>query len=232
MVFRPGAPHSCLEVMSLATFWRNAVADFNSTAAIAPSSRYLVRSMVEPVRCNDLHVVVEFGPGTGAMTREILRLMPPDSLLMAFEISDRFVSHLGDSIPDKRLQVIHAGAETAAAELSTRGIDHVDGVVSSLGISMMDESAAGAIYRPLLPHIGNTGVLTQFQYIHRTRMHDGRLEYFNAVHLLRQYFDSVESTCVLRNLPPAHVLTCRGARLSHRPQRGESGDEANRDARK
>ena len=228
MRFRPGASLARPEVMSLATFWRNAVADFNSTAAIAPSSRYLARSMVEPVRRNDLRVVVEFGPGTGKMTREILRLMPRDSILVAFEISDRFVSHLGEAIPDGRLQVVHAGAETAAEELRARGIDHIDGVVSSLGISLMDEDTVSAIYRPLLPHLGDTGVLTQFQYVHRTRMHDGRLEYFNAVPLLERYFHSVESNCVLRNLPPAYVLTCRGARMSHGQQRGGPGETAGR----
>lgn len=232
MVFRPGAPLLRPEVMSLATFWRNAVADFNSTAAIVPSSRYLARSMVEPVRCDNLRVVVEFGPGTGKMTREILRLMPRDSILVAFEISERFVSHLGESIPDGRLQVVRAGAETAAEELQTRGIGHIDGVVSSLGISLMGEDAASAIYRPLLPHLGDTGVLTQFQYVHRTRMHDGRLEYFDAVPLLQRYFRSVECSCVLRNLPPAYVLTCRGARMGPQQERGGTGRKDGRGARR
>ena len=232
MGLRPGALQLRPEVMSLATFWRNAVADFNSTAAIVPSSRYLARSMVEPVRCSDLRVVVEFGPGTGKMTREILRLMPRDSILVAFEISERFVSHLGESIPDGRLQVVRAGAETAAEELQTRGIGHIDGVVSSLGISLMGEDAVSAIYRPLLPHLGDTGVLTQFQYVHRTRMHDGRLEYFDAAPLLRRYFRSVECSCVLRNLPPAYVLTCRGARMGPQQERGGTGRAAGRGARR
>ena len=71
------------------------------------------------------------------MTRELLRLMPDDGTLLTFEISARFVTYLRETIPDPRLQIVQASAETAAMELSRRGIEQVDGVVSSLGISFM-----------------------------------------------------------------------------------------------
>ena len=198
--------------MSLARFVRNAVADFKTTAAIVPSSQRLVRAMVEPLRGTAPEVVVEFGPGTGVMTRELLRLMPPHGLLLALEISPRFVTYLCETIRDERLHVVQAGAETAASELRRRGIDHVDGVVSSLGIGMMDNALADTIFRPLLPclHAGST--VTQFQYMQRIRMHHGRLEYFDAGSLLECYFSSVRLSRVWLNIPPAFVITCRGAR--------------------
>ena len=177
--------------------------------------------MVEPLRPQGPRVVVEFGPGTGVMTRPLLRMMPPDGVLLAFEISPRFVDYLRTNIRDQRLHIIAAGAETAAAELERRGIDTVNGVVSSLGIGFLDEEAAGAIFRPLLPSFSADATLTQFQYVHRIRMYGRRLEYFDAGDLLGRYFESVESKYVWRNIPPANVITCRGARNGGTPREGE-----------
>lgn len=168
--------------------------------------------MVEPLRDRSPEVVVEFGPGTGVMTRELLRLMPPQGVLLALEISPRFVHYLSETIHDERLHVVQAGAETAAAELRRRGIDHIDGVVSSLGISMMESTLADAIFRPLLPSLHRGSTVTQFQYMQRVRMNRGRLEHFDAGLFLGRYFNSVRSSRVWLNFPPAFVITCRGAR--------------------
>ncbi len=146
------------------------------------------------------------------MTRELLRLMPPNGLLLAFEISPSFVRYLRESIPDARLQVVPSGAETAANELRRRHIMRVDGIVSSLGLGMMESEAADAVFRPLLPWLQTGGPITQFQYIHRLRLKRRRLERFDASAFLGQYFHSVRSTRVWLNIPPADVLTCRGAR--------------------
>ena len=144
-------------------------------------------------------------------------MMPPDGVLLAFEISPLFVDYLRTNIDDKRLHIVAARAETAAAELDRTGIDTVNGVVSSLGIGFLDEEAVDAIFQPLLPRFSEEGTLTQFQYVHRIRMAGRRLEYFDVGDMLRRYFESVESNCVWRNLPPANVITCRGARNGGAP---------------
>ena len=165
-------------------------------------------------RCEDRlpRIVIEFGPGTGVMTRELLDVLAPDGTLLAFEISPTFVTYLRESIDDPRLRVVPAGAETAATELARRDIGEVDGVVSSLGIGMMHADEADAIFRPLLPALGSGGAITQFQYVHRMRMHGGRVEAFDVGDFMGRYFHSVESSLVLMNLPPAYVITCRDPR--------------------
>lgn len=198
--------------MSLATFARNAIADYRSTAAVLPSSRQLARAMVEPLRGRRPGIVVEFGPGTGVITRELLDLLSPDGTLLAFEISATFVTYLRESISDPRLQVVPAGAETAAEELGRRGIGTVDGIVSSLGIGMMDSDEADGIFRPLLPTLGSGGAITQFQYVHRMRMHGGRVEAFDVGDFMGRYFHNVKSSLVMMNVPPAFVITCRDPR--------------------
>lgn len=198
--------------MSAVTFARSAISDYRTTAAILPSSQHLARAMVSPLRGRRPRVVVEFGPGTGVMTSEILRVMPRDGLLLAFEVNPRFVSYLRRSVRDPRLHVVAAGAQTATAELSTRGLGEVHAVVSSLGIGLMSSLTAESIFCPLLPYLGRQGTLTQYQYLHRTRLHSGRVEYFSAPAFMKQFFLSVETSFVWRNVPPAHVIACRGVR--------------------
>ena len=205
--------------MSLATFAHQALTNFQSTAAVVPSSRYLVRAMVEPLRWKDVETAVELGPGTGAMTRELLDFLPRDSLLLAFEINPDFIRYLRGSIDDDRLQIVEAGAETAGSELRRRGIGRVDGVVSSLGMTLMDEPRIDSIFRGLAPFLDADGAFTQYQYLSSFRWDGGRPVNFDIRSVLERYFESVDSSIVWRNIPPAFVHRCR---VSRAPAAGEA----------
>ena len=100
--------------MSLATFASQALTDFQWTAAVAPSSRFLAQAMVEPLPMAEARLIVEFGPGTGVMTRRLLAAARSDAKLLAFEINPRFVDYLREEITDPRLEIIAAGARVPA----------------------------------------------------------------------------------------------------------------------
>lgn len=185
------------------------MADFQSTAAVAPSSRYLAREMVRPLPLASAKTVVELGPGTGVMTEALLDLLPANSTVLAFEISDSFVRHLRRKFADPRLVVIHAGAETAGDELRRRGIMRVDAVLSSLGSSLMPDGLMESILAGLQPFLDSGSVFTQFQYMQRIRVHDGRVSYFDLEPLLREFFSDIRRSNVWINLPPAFVFNCR-----------------------
>ena len=195
--------------MSLTTFAEQAFADFQATAAIAPSSRFLAQKMVQPLPLQDAEVVVEFGPGTGVMTRELLRLLPSTATVLAFEINPRFVSYLNENFSDPRLHVLTAGAETAGDELRRRGYRRVDAVLSSLGLSMMEDERRHEILQGLAPFLDENSVFTQFQYMQRLQFRDGRPVHYDVRDCLRLYFRHIQRGMVLRNLPPAFVFDCR-----------------------
>ena len=194
--------------MSLLKFTQQALSDFQKTAAIAPSSRYLVQAMVEPLPLANAKVVVEFGPGTGAMTHELLRRMPANAVLIAFEISPRFAAFLRQEIRDPRLVVIEAGAETCAEHLHALGIERVDAALSSLGLSLMRDHQVHDTLRGLLPLMGPASVLTQYQYLQQIRIHLGRIERYRVSATLRRYFPNVGRDVIWRNIPPAYVFVC------------------------
>ena len=197
--------------MSLKMFLAEAIADFSTVAAVTPSSEQLVEAMIEPLPLAKARVVVELGPGTGAMTRALLNALPRDATLFVFEVHDRVVEYLKSSICDSRLVLINASADCLDTELQRRGVDGIDAVVSSLGFGLMTEQQRRAILDGLRPLLRSDGVFTQFQYIHGLQFQQGRFRRLNLRPLLRAYFGSVQSKIVWRNLPPAFVFSCRPA---------------------
>lgn len=195
--------------MILKTFATEALADYKTTAAVAPSSSHLAQAMLEPVPLRWARTVVELGAGTGVMTQALLDSMPRHATLIVFEISHRFYTYLQQKFSDPRLVLLNSNAENVYQELRRRGLSRVDGVVSSLGLSFMSDDQRHALLSGLVPFLDDKGVFTQYQYIHGMQFVNGRLQRFSVEPLLRRYFGSVESRIVWRNLPPAFVFACR-----------------------
>jgi phosphatidylethanolamine/phosphatidyl-N-methylethanolamine N-methyltransferase len=195
--------------MGIATFAVEAISEFQSTAAIAPSSRFLAEAMVRPLAVDRAKTVLELGPGTGVMTEELLAQLPYDAKLLAFEINPRFIRYLRENLSDPRLEVVECGAERLDVELDRRGLTKVDAALSSLGLGLLPEGLVHEIFEQLIPRLAPDGVFTQFQYVHRMRMLDGRPEYFDAARLLERYFPVIKRRTIVRNLPPAFVYDCR-----------------------
>jgi phospholipid N-methyltransferase len=194
--------------MSLKTFVAEALHNFQTVAAISPSSSYLATAMLEPRTLAKTRVALELGAGTGAITHALLAQLPRHAKLLVFEINPRFFECLQQGISDPRVILINTSAENLDAELRRRGIQKVDAVISSLGLAFMPESERQALFQRLSPFLHRKSVFTQFQYIHGMQFVEGRLCRLDLRPLLHRYFDSVQSKIVWRNLPPAFVFTC------------------------
>jgi phospholipid N-methyltransferase len=198
---------------SYALFAAEALGDYSTTANIVPSSRHLARAMLEPLQLEQASVVVELGPGTGAITRALLELMPSHSKLIAFELNPRFCRYLRRTLTNPRLAVLNASAEKVGWHLRQLGCRRVDAVVSSLGLSLMSDQQRKAILRELLPYFDENSIFTQYQYLGSglgdvvsRSWERGRS---SVPRLLRQHFGSVHTKTVWLNLPPAVVFTCK-----------------------
>jgi len=194
--------------MSLGKFATQAVAQFTKTAAVAPSSRHLAEAMVEPLGLESCRVAIELGPGTGVMTRELLRRLPAEGRLFAFELNPDFCQYLTETFDDPRLEVVHACAERAPDELAKRGVREVDAALSSLGLSLMPDELQHDIITSTAGLLSSSGRFTQFQYVIRARMRGAFPEPFCIQPLLRAHFENVSRRVIYRNLPPAFVYSC------------------------
>jgi phosphatidylethanolamine/phosphatidyl-N-methylethanolamine N-methyltransferase len=196
--------------MGLARFALEALSDFRTVGAVAPSSRYLARAMLGPLPLGRARVVVELGCGTGVMTRALLAEMPAHATLFAFEVNHRFFHYLKATVSDPRLVLIHASAATLGREIRKRGHQRVDAALSSLALTLMPDSQRRELLTELGSLLDETAVFTQYHYIHGLQMRNGQIARSNMLGLLNGYFRSVQRRIIWRNLPPAFVFACRG----------------------
>ncbi len=84
-------------------FFQESIRSMGQTASMFPSSRYLANALTKPIDFRRARTVVELGPGTGAVTNEILKRMRPDAKLFAVDINETFIDHLRSTCQDPRL---------------------------------------------------------------------------------------------------------------------------------
>ncbi|QEG34259.1 class I SAM-dependent methyltransferase [Bythopirellula goksoeyrii] len=77
------------------TFWNEFRQTFHTTGAVLPSGRRLSRALASQVgRDERPRRILEVGPGTGAVTSEIVRRLGADDRLDLVELNERFVEIL------------------------------------------------------------------------------------------------------------------------------------------
>jgi phospholipid N-methyltransferase len=178
-------------------FARNFLANPRGIGSVIPSSQRLTGRLLAAIDWDSARTIVEYGPGTGVVTRALLARMAPDARLIAFETNGEFVAFLRRSINDPRLEVIEASAEEVEGALAARGLAGCDAAVSSLPFSIMPTrvrlrilAATAAVLRPGAPMVG-------YQYSTR---------WFSE---LRRAFDAVVVGFEPRNWPPAFIFDAR-----------------------
>ena len=195
-------------------FFQQSIKSMRPTASLVPSSRYLADALLKPIDFRHARTVVELGPGTGAITKEILRRLPHDGRLFAVEINDAFIDHLRVVSDDPRLILLRGNAADLASFLALHNTASVDAVVSSLGLTSMEHQVRMSIMSQIRSCLTSGGTMTQFQYVHAYPGHldiqKFRFQRFNEARFLRGFFGHVSIGRVLLNLPPAFVFTCRG----------------------
>jgi len=176
-------------------FFKESVRHFWQIGSLVHSSGHLVDSLLANVDFENARLIVEFGAGSGCVTRELLRRMRADARLYSFELNAVFYEEVS-SIKDARLTVVH-GCATQAPQVLEAG--SVDCVVSGLPMGNFGSRAKlgvlGAVHAVLKPH----GHFSQFQY--------SLLDY----RLMRRHFDSVSLGYTPFNFPPAFVYRCKHA---------------------
>ena len=164
--------------------------------SVIPSSRFLINQLLRNVDWERARVIVEIGPGTGTISREILRRMRPDATLLVFEINDDFVRHLKQKFSDPRLRVLHrSGAEIHDALRELR-LGSADSVIAGIPFSIMSDEARMAVLRGSHDSLAKGGAMLVYQFSSKVRSD------------LEKLFGRVQRGFEPRNVLPAHLFTC------------------------
>jgi phospholipid N-methyltransferase len=169
--------------------------------SIIPSSRFLVQQVLAPVDWSRARVIVEYGPGVGTFTGEILQRMRSDAHLVAIETNCSFVQFLRSSMPDPRLHVALASAADVQLILQQLGLPAADYIISGIPLGSMPDPIRADIARKSRDALAPGGALLVYQFTSRT------------LPVLQRTFRFVRRSFEGRNLPPAQLFVCTSEAL-------------------
>lgn len=172
----------------------------NLVGSAFPASRYLVEALLEPVDWTEARVVIEYGPGTGPLSRAILARMTHDSRLVAIDVSRRFTRHLRRTIDDPRLLAVTAPASTADIILENHGLGSADLIITGVPFSTMSAEEGARTLDTSARILQRQGTILAYQM--RSTI----------APLLAERFADVQTSYVWRNIPPCHLYWARCTR--------------------
>jgi phospholipid N-methyltransferase len=166
-------------------------------ASVIPSSRALIRRVVNKMDLSVPRVIAEYGPGEGCHTREIVRRMHPKSRLLLFELDPEFAAHLENHFRhDSRVTVLNSDAGSLSEHLLRHGLTQCDYIVSGIPFSLLDPDKKRGLLRAtfdaLVPAYHAAFIIYQVTNELKDKGHCG-------------HFSRVESEYCLQNIPPMFV---------------------------
>ncbi|MCE9518206.1 MAG: methyltransferase domain-containing protein [Verrucomicrobia bacterium] len=183
-------------------FFRQALANWRATGAIAPSSAKLAHQMIRAAGVETAQCILELGPGTGPFTSQISSAMPAGARYLGLEMNPAFVATLRARFPSLRFETAPAQEFDYAEFLGPEG--SFDVIVSGLPWTAFPETLQVAILDQVMPLLRKGGVLVTFAYSGFHLLPNGRR--FRS--LLRERCSRLEtSNTVWPNLPPAFVYS-------------------------
>jgi phospholipid N-methyltransferase len=180
----------------LLLFASNFIRHPHMLGSIIPSSRYLVNQVLAPVDWQRAEVIVEYGPGVGTFTAEILRRMRPDARLIVFETNVDFVRHLRDALTDPRLYIEHASAAEVQTVIERLGLPRPAYIISGIPLGSMPAPLQAEIVRKTREALAPGGEFHVYQFTSR------------VLPVLQRTFQHVRRSVERRNLPPAQLFVC------------------------
>lgn len=198
------------------SFFREYRRHVRSTGALLPSSRFLAAALASELRRpRPAGRILEVGPGTGSVTREIVRHLRPADQLDLVEINEQFVRLLGrrfDTDPVLRphrvqLRLIHSAVE----DLKGEGV--YDAIISCLPLNNFPAAEVRAIFKAYTRLLKPGGTLSYYEYVFIRQIktpfvnRNERRRLYRVGRVVTKYIRSyqVRRQQVFINVPPAVV---------------------------
>lgn len=139
--------------------------DLKQTGSIAPSSKFLAKDLVyqlkEKIKGDDCQPLklLELGPGTGPMTKQIVKLLAPSIGLDIVEIHKKFYQIVKTRYRAPNLHVHHADILQFTPDYK------YDFIFSSLPYENMPEKISREIWKKKLSLCSDNAYISYFKYV-------------------------------------------------------------------
>lgn len=151
-------------------FLKQFLRQYHSTGAIAPSSRWLARSLsrqLDATAGNGPRQILEVGPGTGAVTQHLVRRLAAGDRLTLVELNADFVAHLHERFEREpafrhvaaQTQIVHKPVEQLD---SSAGYDHI---ISGLPLNNFSVELVERILATFRRLMAPGGTVSFFEYM-------------------------------------------------------------------
>ena len=155
---------------TLASYWRFLLAGLTKqaqTGAILPSQRILVERMIAPLPPAYRGLVLELGPGTGALTVRLARRCPAARIL-ACEINPVLAQdlrrRLGAAGFAGQVEVISGSAQRLLEKIAREHETRPGYVLSGIPLGNLDREQATTLIDRVAGALAKGGMYIQFQY--------------------------------------------------------------------
>jgi len=182
---------------SLLLFARNFVKHPRMLGSVIPSSRYLIRQVLRHVDWARSDLIVEYGPGVGTFTREILARLKPQGRLVVIETNQEFVRHLRATVKDPRLDVVEGSAAEVEQILARLRLGRADYIISGIPFSTLPATLRRDILDSTKRALRPGGEFLVYQFSS------------SVLDDLRRVFGTVQRGFEPRNVLPAHWFRCQ-----------------------
>lgn len=179
-------------------FFREYVKNIRTVGAVLPSSRFLARKVVADINFATAKTIVQFGPGTGSFTREIVARRKKGTTILLIEKNETFCRQLEDEFGrTKDVIIINDSAENLGALLKRHKLPaQVDYIVSGLPFASLPSAVTENVLVAAKRHT-KQGYFITFQYTLLKKP------------LFTKYFSQITISREVKNIPPAYVLYAR-----------------------
>lgn len=170
--------------------------------SITPSSPELAQKMLAGIRPSEDSIVLELGVGTGAITKFLEDIVPDEKSYLGIELDGHLVKSLRQNFPSMR--VVRGNAVDAAAIHQRSGLGKVGYIICCLPFVSLPNEVGETILLEIDKFMQHGCTFRTFQYAHGY--------YFPSAIKLREfmrdrYGKSRRSRLIVKNVPPAYVLT-------------------------
>ena len=178
-------------------------------AYVLPSSKGLVRRVLEKMDFERAKVFVEFGGGEGCYTRELAKRLAPDAKLMVFELDVHLAEHLREQFKnDDRVVIYCQDAATFRDEMHKLGLREADYVISGIPFSYLDPKKKKEILQAVHEGLTAVGQFLVYQVTPELKSHTRMF----AAHEVEYFFASI---------PPMFIVDCHKSETTLRPKRSK-----------
>ncbi len=180
-----------MKIMKVLEFVKIAIGDYKRVGAIVPSSRYVVKRAAKEIKGRK--VIAEYGAGDGVISKEILKNIPNDGILLAFETNKNLFREL-KKIKDSRIVPINDDVRNISSHLKAKKIKSVDAVISGIPFSMMKKNERKKIIYSAFEVLSKDGIAMIYQTSPL------------VLSILKKYFSRVRTGFEIKNIPPYFIM--------------------------